>query len=79
MSSHWEIASPHIRRVLFRNASGAAQARVQVPLPGVARYTLTSVTAGAALGHVGAPELRAGLDLAFGDDPVVIIELRLTK
>ncbi|MEI7768774.1 MAG: alpha-galactosidase [Chloroflexales bacterium] len=65
--------------VLFRNASGVAQARVQVPLPGVARYTLTSVTAGTALGQVGAAELRAGLDLAFGDDPVVIIELRLAK
>lgn len=62
--------------VLFRNASGTAQARVQIPLPGMARYTLTSVMTGAALGQVAAAEFRAGFDVAFGGEPVVVIEVR---
>jgi alpha-galactosidase len=62
--------------VLFRNESVAACARVQVPLPGAARYTLTSVLAGAALGQLTAAEFRAGFDVAFDAGPVIVIDVR---
>lgn len=62
--------------VLFRNASTAAHARVQLPLPGADRYTLTSALTGAALGLASAAELRAGIDLAFGGELVAIVEMR---
>jgi alpha-galactosidase len=65
--------------VLFRNASGTAQARVQIPLPGSARYTLASVMTGATLGQMTAAEFRAGFDVAFGDEPVVLIEVRQSE
>lgn len=62
--------------VLLRNASNTMRARVQIPLPGSTSYTLTSVMTGATLGQVTAAEFRAGFDVAFGDEPVVIIEVR---
>lgn len=62
--------------VLFRNASAAAHACVQLPLPGEGCYTMTSALTGAALGEVTAAALRAGVDVAFGDEPVVVVELR---
>jgi len=62
--------------VLFRNASDTAQARVQIPLPGSAHYNLTSVMTGATLGQLTAAGFRAGFDVAFGDEPVVVIEVR---
>jgi alpha-galactosidase len=62
--------------VLFRNASNTAQARVQLPLPGSAHYTLASVLTGATLGSVTAAEFRAGFEVAFGEEPVVVIEVR---
>ena len=37
---------------------------------------MTSALIGAALGHVSAAELRDGVELVFGDAPVVIVELR---
>ncbi len=62
--------------VLFRNASGAAQARVQVPLPGEGRYTLTSLLDERPLGRCSAANFRAGFDLSFGDATVVVVVVR---
>ena len=62
--------------VLFRNDGDAARARVRIPLPGQERYRMTSALTGAALGQVSAAELRDGVELPFGDEPVVIVELR---
>lgn len=65
---------------LFRNASGADCARVQVPLPvelpDGARYELRSAFSGAALGARTAAEFRAGVDLAFEAGPVLVVEVR---
>lgn len=62
--------------VLFRNASGAARARVQLPLPGEGRYAFASLLDGRALGHRVAADFRAGFDVAFGAASVVVIEVR---
>ncbi len=62
--------------VLFRNASGAARARVQVPLPGEGCYTFTSLLDGSALGQRAAADFRAGFEVDFGDATVVVIEVR---
>jgi hypothetical protein len=62
--------------VLFRNESAVAHARVQLPLPGESRYTLSAVLTGTALVQRSAADFRAGFDIALGDDSVVIIEVR---
>ncbi len=63
--------------VLFRNASTATAARVRVPLPGEARYSLTSVLDDRPIGVCTAADFRAGFDLSFGDRSVNVIAVRL--
>jgi alpha-galactosidase len=65
--------------VLFRNASAATQAHVQLPLPGAAHYTLKPVLTDAPLAPRSAAEFRAGFDVAFGEAPVVVVEVRLME
>jgi len=62
--------------VLFRNNSHAAQAHVQLPLPGSAHYTLTSMLTDTALVQRGAEDFRAGFDITFDAELVMIIEVR---
>lgn len=62
--------------VLFRNDSAAAEARVQVPLPGEAHYMLRSVLTGTPLLRRTAAEFRAGFEVSFDGAPVVVIEVR---
>ncbi len=62
--------------VLFRNESTSPHAHLQLPLPGEARYTLTSILTGLALDQRSAAEFRAGFDLAFDAAPVLIVEVR---
>jgi alpha-galactosidase len=64
---------------LFRNDGAAAEARVQLPLPGAARYTLKSMLRDAPLMERSAAEFRAGFDLSFGDEPVIVVEVRLAE
>jgi alpha-galactosidase len=61
--------------VLFRNDSGAAQARVRLPLPGDDRYRLKSILTDKPLRSITAAEVRAGFDIDFHDEPVVIVEM----
>jgi hypothetical protein len=64
---------------LFRNDGAVTEARVQLPLPGEARYTLRSVLTDAPLLERSAAEFRAGFDLSFGDEPVIVVEVRLAE
>jgi alpha-galactosidase len=64
---------------LFRNDGAAAEARVQLPLPGAARYTLKSMLRDAPLMERSAAEFCAGFDLSFGDEPVIVVEVRLAE
>jgi len=63
--------------VLFRNESQIARAHIQLPLPGDARYALTSILTDLALDQRSAAEFRAGFDLALEAAPVLIVEVRL--
>jgi alpha-galactosidase len=65
--------------VLFRNASAAQSARIQVPLPGEGAYALRSVLADRSLGARTAAEFRAGFDVMFGPDTVSVIEVRSVR
>ena len=61
---------------MFRNASDAVSARVQVPLTGDRVYRLRSVLTGAALGVRAAADFRAGFELRFEPgEPVLIVEV----
>ncbi len=62
--------------VLFRNESGAKSARLRLPLPGLDRFSLTSALSGASLGDVSAEALRDGIEIAFGEERVLVIEVR---
>jgi alpha-galactosidase len=62
--------------VLFRNASQARQASVQIPLPGSSHYTLLSVLSGSALPQQTAEAFCTGFNITL-DGLVMIIEVRL--
>ena len=62
--------------VLFRNESTATHAHIQIPLPGEARYTLSSHMTGVAFSPRSAAEFRTGFTLAFSETPVLIVEVR---
>jgi alpha-galactosidase len=62
--------------VLFRNASQALRAHVQLPLPGSSHYTLISVLSGSALPQQTAEAFCTGFNITL-DGLVMIIEVRL--
>lgn len=65
--------------VLFRNESGAKSARLRLPIPGLGRFNLTSVLSGASLGDATSEALRDGIEMEFGEEPVLVIEMRRSR
>jgi len=65
--------------VLFRNESEAAHAHIRLPIRGDATYRLSRLDAQGAThdeATISAAQFREGVDVAFGDEDVVVWEVR---
>jgi alpha-galactosidase len=65
--------------ILFRNESEAPHAHIRLPIIGDAIYRLSRLNAQGVLHEdvkVSAAQFRAGVDVAFGDEDVVVWEVR---
>jgi hypothetical protein len=67
--------------MLFRNECADTHAHIRLPMIGDATYRLTRLDAHGATHEdmiVSAAQFRAGVDVAFGDDDVLVIGLRIS-